>query len=161
MIAAPPGEETRAKLDSRSSLQATLRAVGTAEHCQCFMCGSSNPLGPSLEFRAVHAGSVVAEFALSEVYAGYPGVLHGGMTSALLDAAMTNALFSIGVVAVTAELTVRFLAPVAPTRSAVVRGSVVSVDDNPLYLVRAELEQDSKLMARASAKFLSRDFRRR
>ena len=160
MIDLVPGRGIDPTPDSRSGLQATLEAVRRAEHRQCFMCGSTNPVGLNLEYRVDRDGSVVAGFAFSDVFAGYPGVLHGGITSALLDAAMTNALFSIGVVAVTAELTVRFLAPVTPTRSAWVRGTVVSASDHPLYLVRAELVQDLKLMARASAKFLARDLQR-
>ena len=117
------------------------------------MCGSANPLGLKLRFRVQPDGSVLAMFACHEAFRSYPRRLHGGVISALLDAAMTNALFSIGVVGVTAELTVRFLAAVALNRGAVVRASIEK-DAHPLFLVRAEIEQDRKLMARATAKFL-------
>jgi acyl-coenzyme A thioesterase PaaI-like protein len=69
---------------------------------------------------------------------------------------MTNVLFSIGIVAVTAELTVRFLAPVSLDRGAVVFGTIEKTTSHPLYYVRAELQQDRKTLARASAKFLVR-----
>jgi acyl-coenzyme A thioesterase PaaI-like protein len=92
-------------------------------------------------------------FACHEAFRSYPETLHGGVISALLDAAMTNALFSVGVVGVTAELTVRFLAAVALNHGAVVRASIEK-DAHPLFYVRAELEQDRQLMARATAKFL-------
>jgi len=68
---------------------------------------------------------------------------------------MTHVLFSVGVVGVTAELTVRFLAPVMLDRGAVVRASIEE-GSHTLYYVRSELEQDQKLMARASAKFLAK-----
>ena len=54
----------------------------------------------------------------------------------------------------TADLTVRFLAPVNLDRGAVVRAVVESAAAHPLYKVRAELEQDQQLKARATAKFL-------
>jgi acyl-coenzyme A thioesterase PaaI-like protein len=74
----------------------------------------------------------------------------------LLDAAMTNALFSMGVVAVTAEITVRFLAPVSVGRVAVVRASIDRAASHRLYYVRSEFEQDRRIMARASAKFVAK-----
>ncbi len=156
MTIAVPVRWTGTALDTRVPLQATLDAVGAAEHGSCFLCGSSNPMGIKLAFEAESEGSVVTRVCFSELYAGYPGVLHGGLVSALLDAAMTNALFSKGVVAVTAELTVRFLAPVSPSRHALVRGSVVNREHHRLYAVSAELEQDGKCRARATAKFLPR-----
>jgi len=134
--------------------QARLESVSAAEHSQCVMCGAENPFGMKLKFRVQSDGSVLAVFPCREILQSFRETLHGGVVSALLDAAMTNALFSIGVVAVTAELTVRFVAPVSLNHDAVVRGYIEKTSSHPLYYVRAELEQDEKLMARASAKFL-------
>jgi uncharacterized protein (TIGR00369 family) len=139
-----------------SANQDTLDAIRDAEHPQCLVCGSANPLGMKLKFRVQSDGSVVALFPCREALQSYPETLHGGVISALLDAAMTNALFSIGVVALTAELTVRFLAPVSLNHGAVIRASVEKDAFHTLYYVRAEFEQDRKLMARASAKFFVR-----
>jgi acyl-coenzyme A thioesterase PaaI-like protein len=136
-----------------SARQATLESLGAAEHSDCLMCGPANSLGLKLRFSVQPDGSVLAMFRCREAFRSYPETLHGGVISALLDAAMTNALFSTGVVGVTAELTVLFLAPVALNRGAVVRASVER-DAHPLFYVRAELEQDRKVMARATAKFL-------
>lgn len=137
--------------------QAVLEAVRSAEHPRCFVCNPENPDSLKLRFRVQADGSVVAFFPCRSVYQSYPETLHGGITSALLDAAMTNALFSIGIVAVTAELSIRFVAPVRLERGAVVIGTIEKTSSHPLYLVRAELQQDRRSLARASAKFLVRD----
>lgn len=137
--------------------QAVLEAVRTAEHPRCFVCSSENPDGLKLKFRVQPDGSVLAFFPCRPLFQSYPETLHGGIISALLDAAMTNALFSIGIVAVTAELTVRFLAPVSLDRGAVVLGAIEKTTSHPLYYVRSELAQDRKTLARATAKFLVRD----
>lgn len=133
--------------------QSILDSLISAQHAECLMCGPANALGMKLKFRVQPDGSVLALFPCRENLRSYPETLHGGVISALLDAAMTNALFAVGVVGVTVELTVRFLAPVALNRGALVRGSVER-EEHPLYAVRAELEQDGKLMARASARFI-------
>ena len=133
--------------------QSILDSLISAQHAECLMCGPANALGMKLKFRVQPDGTVLALFPCRENLRSYPETLHGGVISALLDAAMTNALFAVGVVGVTVELSVRFLAPVALNRGALVRGSVER-EEHPLYAVRAELEQDGKLMARASARFM-------
>jgi uncharacterized protein (TIGR00369 family) len=136
-----------------------MESTAAAEHPRCLLCGATNALGLKLDLEVQDDGSVVAAFPCRELLQSYPETLHGGVISAVLDAAMTNVLFSIGIVAVTAELTVRFLAPVSVHRVAVVRASIESSAAHPLYLVRAELEQDGRARARAAAKFLVRDSR--
>jgi len=136
--------------------QAKLDSLCNAQHADCLMCGHANPIGLKLKFRVQPDGSVASMFPCRDAFRSYPEFLHGGVISALLDAAMTNALFSIDVVGVTAELSIRFLAPVALNRGAVMR-ACVERNDNPLFYLRAELEQDQKTMARATAKFLVKD----
>jgi len=144
--------------DRLRASQALLEAKGAAEHPGCVMCSAANPFGLKLKFRVQNDGSVTAMFWCREVLQGYPKMLHGGIISALLDAAMTHALLATGVVAVTAELTVRFLAPVALDYGAVIRAAIEDDRSAPLlYRMRATLEQNRKVMARASAKFLSKD----
>ena len=137
--------------------QERLDAFRAAEHPRCFLCSPDNPAGLRLRFRVQPDGSVAAFFPCREVFQSYPETLHGWIVAALLDAAMANALFSIGVVAVTAEMDVRYRAPVALERGVVVRGVVEKTTSHPLYYVRGEVEQDRKVVARASARFLVRE----
>lgn len=136
--------------------QERLDALRSAEHPGCFACSPESPSGLKLRFRVHPDGWVVAFFSCREVFQSYPRTLHGGIVAALLDAAMANALFSIGVVAVTAELDVRYRAPVVLERGVVVRGRVEKTTAHPLYYARAEVEQDRNVVARASARFLAR-----
>jgi len=163
-LAFPEGKVNRKAVSGLAALggapgpatQSALEALAAAQHTGCLLCDASNPFGLRLRFGVQPSGAVEAPFDCRGVLRSYPATLHGGVISALLDAAMTNALFSVGVVGVTAELTVRFLAPVALDQAATVRG-LVERDVNPLYLVRGEVEQGGKLRARASAKFFAKD----
>jgi DNA-binding CsgD family transcriptional regulator len=74
--------------------QASLDSLRAAEHEECLMCGPANPLGLKLRFRVQPDDSVLALFPCPEALRSYPERLHGGVISALLDAAMTNALAS-------------------------------------------------------------------
>ncbi|MBN1960092.1 MAG: PaaI family thioesterase [Deltaproteobacteria bacterium] len=132
-------------------------SIATFEHPNCIMCSSSSNMGLKLRFKVQPDGSVLAMFPCHDILQSYPKTLHGGMVSALLDAAMTNVLFSIGVVAVTAELTVKFHAPVNPDRFVAVSGTIDEKPVHPLYYVSAQIVQDNKVMAKATAKFIAKN----
>jgi acyl-coenzyme A thioesterase PaaI-like protein len=110
-------------------------------------------MGLGQEFALQPDGSVESTFAGSEVFEGYAGRLHGGVTAALLDGAMTNCLFARGVEALTAELTVRYREPVA-VRGKMTTRAWLTESHGQLHLLRAELRQDGRVKATALGKFI-------
>jgi uncharacterized protein (TIGR00369 family) len=51
----------------------------------CFVCGRKNPHGLYVTFYDNGRNEVTATHTVPEAYAGYPGVVHGGIVAALLD----------------------------------------------------------------------------
>jgi acyl-coenzyme A thioesterase PaaI-like protein len=49
----------------------------------CFVCGIDNPIGLNLNLYTDHEGRCIARFRPG--HPGYPGHLHGGIISTLLD----------------------------------------------------------------------------
>jgi acyl-coenzyme A thioesterase PaaI-like protein len=137
---------------SQQALEDTKQEV----HPQCISCSTSNTSGLALKFSVRADKGVQAEFACKELYQGYPGFLHGGVTSLLLDSAMANCLFAHRIAAVTARLIVRFFLPVATDQPAVVKAWVREYEP-PLYVLEAEMEQNGRILVRASAKFINLD----
>lgn len=133
--------------------QDLLRQTRQAAHPQCIVCGQASARGLGLRFAPCDGGGVEAVFECEERFQGYPNLLHGGVTSSLLDGAMTNCLFAHGILAVTAEMTVRFRHPVD-------LGSCVKVfarltrSQAPLHVVVAELTQGGQVKAIATGKFM-------
>ena len=78
-------------------------------------------LDSGLQFQIVEDGVVESTFDCQSELEGYRHFLHGGVVCAILDGGMTNCLFALGNAAVTADLQVRFLQPVAATGLATVR----------------------------------------
>lgn len=126
------------------------------DHDWCLLCGQKNPSSFRLVFEPDDNGGVVAQFHCQERLQGYTGMLHGGVLSALLDAAMTHCLFHQGIRAVTAELTVRFLHPVPHHSVLTIRGWLESSHPK-LYRLKSELLHGDQVMARAEAKFLAEE----
>lgn len=86
----------------------------------CFVCGRDNAGGLRTRwFNDRTAGEVRATLRIPEHFAGYPGVVHGGVVSALLDEAMVRtALLDGGFddLMVTGRLTVTYKRP-TPTET--------------------------------------------
>ncbi len=80
----------------------------------CFGCGGGNPRGMRLVFeRDAERKRILGRFRLGTEYQGGPGILHGGIIATLLDEAMGKVNRFSDVRAVTAELNVEYLRPVA------------------------------------------------
>jgi acyl-coenzyme A thioesterase PaaI-like protein len=128
-------------------------ALRDLAHPRCVACSPRSGPGLKLEFHEIGDGGVRATFNCAAVFEGYPGCLHGGIVSTILDSAMANCLFAQGHQAVTAELSVRFRAPVALEREAVTIARATR-DLFPLFLMEASLSQEGETKATATAKFI-------
>ena len=81
----------------------------------CFVCGLKNDSGLRAAFYELDNGEIVSTFTTREEHDSYPGRLHGGVSSAILDETIGRAILvqSHGEVwGVTAEFTARFRRPV-------------------------------------------------
>ena len=133
------------------------RSVSDGAHPRCVVCGAENACGMHLAFALLDDGSVEAAFPCGDVFQGYPGLVHGGVISSLLDGAMTNCLFAHGQQGITGELKVRFCYPVRVNRRATVRARI-DRSTPPLHVLEAELVQDDQVKARATGKFVQRSY---
>lgn len=95
---------------------AKTRAVTGAQNISrmCLVCGRENPAGLHARFLELESGEIVALFTPQEHHQGYPGRLHGGIASTILDEAIGRAISVSDPNAwgVTVELNVRFRKPV-------------------------------------------------
>jgi acyl-coenzyme A thioesterase PaaI-like protein len=60
----------------------------------CFGCARNNPAGLQLELKA-SGETIVCDFTLSRLHESYPGIVHGGVASAVLDEVMGNLLIHL------------------------------------------------------------------
>lgn len=109
-----------------------------------------------LKFLADANDVVYADFKAHDMLQGYRGIIHGGVTCALLDAAMTHCLFNRSIEAVTGELKVKFVHPVPSCAHLQLRAWVEKVFQ-PLYILKAELRSNDSVLASAEAKFMQAD----
>jgi len=78
----------------------------------CFGCGQAHPSGLRVRCFKVEGG-VVSPILIDRRYEGPPGAAHGGIVAAYLDEVLAGAVVrATGRLAVTGELTVRYVRPV-------------------------------------------------
>jgi acyl-coenzyme A thioesterase PaaI-like protein len=78
----------------------------------CFVCGMENPIGLRASFYEDVDGRVILKYTPREEHQGYPGFVHGGIISALMDEAIGRVVTSRDIWAVTAKLELKFRKPV-------------------------------------------------
>jgi acyl-coenzyme A thioesterase PaaI-like protein len=64
----------------------------------CFLCGVNNPIGLKLAFYTDGEDRCIASFQPRPEHQGYPGQLHGGIVTTLLDEPTQIPLHFIAVV---------------------------------------------------------------
>ena len=80
----------------------------------CFVCGLDNAFGLKARFFEIEGRELVGLFTPSEEHQGYPGRLHGGIASTILDETVGRAVLIDNPDSwwVTVELSVRFRKPI-------------------------------------------------
>jgi len=77
----------------------------------CFVCGKDNPIGLKVEFYQ-RDNQVVTHFTPGPEHQGYPGRMHGGIASALLDETIGRAAYIRGFWTFTMKFEVKYRKPI-------------------------------------------------
>jgi acyl-coenzyme A thioesterase PaaI-like protein len=80
------------------------------DYRQCFVCGSNNAGGLGLVYRQ-EGDSIVTEFTGRAEHQGFPGVVHGGLLSTILDETMGRTALFTRTWTMTGRLEIRFRSP--------------------------------------------------
>ncbi len=119
----------------------------------CFVCGKDNSIGLHLKVENID-GVARAKFIPTSHYEGYSGYIHGGIISALLDEVMVWAAKSLGIRAVTAELSVRFKKPVLIDKLITIEGKITDKNKKLLYGEARIYNEENKVLATATGKLV-------
>ncbi len=121
---------------------------------RCYVCGKDNPDGLQVRFVIDHtARTITGRFTPRREHEGWEGIVHGGIIAALMDEAMVKLAAHLGGPAVSAELTVKFKAPVASGEELVVTGKMVK-DAHRLIEAEATVKKGPIVVAEAKGKLL-------
>lgn len=111
----------------------------------CFVCGRDNPIGLHLTFY-VEGDQIKTTFTPRPEHQGWPGIMHGGISSTILDETVGRTAFLVDMWAVTGRFEVRYHNPVPIGRPLTAMGEIVRVRGRILE-ARGEIRLDDGTLA--------------
>jgi uncharacterized protein (TIGR00369 family) len=119
----------------------------------CFACGKENAMGLKLVF-CYCEDKAIAEFESPVCYEGYPGYIHGGIVTTLMDEAMAKAILRTGKAAVTARLTTHFRKPLRTGMKVLASGWITEAKTRTIKAAAQIADTAGIVIATAEAVFI-------
>jgi uncharacterized protein (TIGR00369 family) len=121
----------------------------------CFMCGIKNEKGLKLEFTYPEPGRAETQCKIPEYFSGWKDITHGGFLAMLLDETMAHACVSKNRLAVTANMSVRYVKPVKVGSTVTVKAEIREINGRIIYVAGEILDKQNKKIAGSSGRFMS------
>ena len=131
-----------------------LTPLAHAAQNRCFGCGQANTIGLHLEFFLGEGGRVVCLAEIADTYEGPPGYVHGGIIATLLDEAMSKAVRSHGLVAMTRHMEVDYLRPVKSNSKIRLEGRVTRGEGHKHWTEAKILDEEGTVLAEGKGLFI-------
>ena len=106
------------------------KVFNTFDNYNCFVCSSSNPIGLKLDIK-FNDDTAYSIFNLSNLYSGFPSIIHGGIQASIIDEigfwAMFNSRKQIGF---TQKLEVQYMSKIETDTDLKVEGRETFNENN-------------------------------
>ncbi|MFR8145543.1 MAG: PaaI family thioesterase [Clostridia bacterium] len=127
----------------------------------CAICGMDNKYGLKAQFYNMEDGSVMTKFKYREEHQSYPGRVHGGLITAMLDEMGLRALWakegnedSFGV---TLSLDTKYRKPVPYNAEIIGKGMVIK-ENSKFFVVDSQiLDLEGNVLANGTIKYIKLD----
>ncbi len=105
-----------------------------------------------IELAELRKGEAVLKVITSRQHTNPIGKIHGGLLTSIADAAMANAIRSLGVKGVTVDMSTAFIAAAGLGDEIIAKGKVVKAGRD-LYFAEAEITSNDKILVRCQGTF--------
>ena len=116
----------------------------------CFGCGQNNPIGLKLNFQW-DGKTAKTEFTPNEFHQAWPGIVHGGIITSMLDEAMAYAARFGGMDCVTGKMQIRFRRPAVIDEPLIIAGKVTRKGERWIWTKASVSLPDGTLVAEGTA----------
>lgn len=127
----------------------------------CAICGMDNKYGVHAQFYNMEDGSVMTKFKYREEHQSYPGRVHGGLITAMLDEMGLRALWakegSEEKLGVTMSLDTKYRKPVPYDEEIIGKGIVIK-ENNKFFVVDSKImDLQGNVLANGTIKYIKLD----
>lgn len=121
----------------------------------CMICGMDNPFGVQAQFYELEDNRLCGLFSFKAEHQSYPGRVHGGMISAMLDELAYRAYCVIAPkkLAVTLDLSTKYRKPVPYNTPLIGLGEIIK-STNRYFIAECKIIKNNEVLAEGTAKYL-------
>lgn len=133
-----------------------LKVVGKQNNCpDCFVCGTKNNFGLNTRFYELENNILVAITSGKDEHNSYPGRMHGGIISALIDETIGRAIQikNKDIFGVTVELNIRYLKPTPLNEKIYIFGKIKEENRFTFSGIGYLLDSNGEILAKGNAKY--------
>ncbi len=123
------------------------------KYSKCFVCGHDNPSGLKLDF-GFEGESAYTWFSSLATFEGYQGVIHGGIIATLLDEVMAKIILSKKLVAVTADMNVRYRKSLLTGTKVKVSGEITMQKTRTIHTKAVVQDENGTVYAESTAVYI-------
>jgi len=123
------------------------------KYANCFVCGENNPIGLKLSFD-YSEDAAYTWFDSPVCFEGYNGVIHGGIIATLLDEAMAKIILSKDLIAVTADMNIRYRKSLPIGQRVKVGGEIILQKTRTIHTKAVIEDEQGSVYAESSAIYI-------
>lgn len=134
-----------------------MKVIGKQNNSRmCVICGMDNPFGVQAPFYIMEDQSLMTRFQYRAEHQSYPGRVHGGLITAMLDELGFRAYWVLEpeVLAVTTSLETKYRRPVPYGEPLKGRGVILSNSSRFVHSRAEILSMDGEVLAEADLKYI-------
>lgn len=128
-------------------------------------CGKDNPSSLRCVFYELESGELAAPFCAKHIHEGHRGVMHGGLSAAIVDETMgrSHAVYhkQLGreyIPVVTAQMTTKYIKPIFVGQPMVAYGRIVREEGRKRFATGEIVDENGEVVLEAEALFITVDF---
>ena len=124
------------------------------------VCGTQNPASFGCDFYELENGELATVFTAKEIHEGHDGIMHGGLSGAILDEVMGRCNFARSADGtaynpyVTGEMTVRYYQPIPVGEPMYAYGRIERSEGRKNFSTGEIVNRDGVIMASASGLYI-------
>jgi acyl-coenzyme A thioesterase PaaI-like protein len=137
--------------DCTNEFEGNLTRLQNAHHPRCIFL--RHPPVDNLLFSFSKDGALMGKFTCSAKHQGYDGIVHGGVIAAIIDSSMAKCCMGHGIIAYTADLSIRYRNTVRIDIPVLLETKIVERKRDKLFLLECRIMQKGRLRVDARGCF--------
>lgn len=126
----------------------------TDKNNNCFVCGKDNEQGLRLKDFIVEDQTIYTDIILGEKYSGFPGIIHGGIQSTIMDELMAWTIFVFeNKIGITMSMKMKFKKPLLVNRKFRASAHIIN-RTRKVLIIKSFIKVDDEIITEGEGQYM-------